>query len=465
MPKAIAPISAEPPILRQDVSVAEHPGLTLSMASVFETIPAELIDKTLGATARRGERSRLYPNDAMFLLPVIMGLLMDEAYDEAYKQFSLAANRLGYDVPPTANNQTIVNIRGRLGFEPYKYVFDELNLRHDVSHPSCYWNELRVQCLDASYIDIEDSAENCIFPKSKTGTKEGAYPQLIAVTLVDYGTRLAKDVELGTRCTNELIIAEPLLRRLQKGTLCTADRQYPSFWSIEAATTNGAEILWRVTDSFKLDPVKYFDDGSYLARVYEYDDTRHRTGHSREVRVIAYTVENMPTDEQQSEDIRNEECQPNTKAKDESTSKAKKTNVKAGKNSSNEASSQCEKNVIRLVTSILDPTFASAEQLASLYPLRYYTSEGFYRELKTVLRGTRKVLRSKSPAFVAQEIYGLLLAHWITRWAIVKAAEKHEKLPLRLSFTNAVRVIRRTMIRNNDPSVPSGTDSPPGGSV
>lgn len=424
-----------------------------SMSSIFEAISADLIDETLGATARRGERSRLYPNYAMFLLPVVMGLLMDEAYDEAYKQFALAANRLGYEVPSTANNQTIVNIRDRLGFEPYRHVFEELNRRHDLSHQASRWKGLSVQCLDASYIDIEDSPENSIFPKSKTGKKEGAYPQLIAVTLVDYSTRLSKDVELGTRCTNELIIAEPILQRLQKGTLCTADRQYPSYWSIEAATKNGAEILWRVSESFKLEPLRYFNDGSYLAKVYEYDDARHPTGRFREVRVIAYTVENIEADE----------YAPGIDQNADLVSKTKKTKGEAGqrKNKSNDAGRQSDEAVIRLVTSILDPTFASAEELAKLYPWRYYTSEGFFRELKTALGGKRKVLRSKSPAFVAQEFYGIQLAHWISRWAILKAAEKHGQSPLRLSFTNAVRVIRRTMINNSPVSVPHSTDPPP----
>lgn len=63
-------------------------------------------------------------------------------------------------------------------------------------------------------------------------------------------------------------------------------------------------------------------------------------------------------------------------------------------------------------------------------------------ELKTHLRGSKIVLRSKTPDLVRQEIYGLLLAHFAIRGLMHEAALKADEDPDRLSFIHAVRVMR-----------------------
>ena len=58
----------------------------------------------------------------------------------------------------------------------------------------------------------------------------------------------------------------------------------------------------------------------------------------------------------------------------------------------------------RLVTTIVDPAEAPAAELAALYHERWEI-EGALAELKTHLRGTRMVLRSKTPELVRQEFW------------------------------------------------------------
>ena len=64
-------------------------------------------------------------------------------------------------------------------------------------------------------------------------------------------------------------------------------------------------------------------------------------------------------------------------------------------------------------------------------------------ELKTQLRGARVVLRSKTPELVRQEVWGLLLAHFAVRGLMHEAALQADEDPDRLSFSHAVRVVRR----------------------
>ena len=74
--------------------------------------------------------------------------------------------------------------------------------------------------------------------------------------------------------------------------------------------------------------------------------------------------------------------------------------------------------------------------------------EGVFDELKTHLRGGQQVvLRSKTPALVEQEIYGLPLAHRAVRTLMCRAAHGAKLDPDRLSFTHSVRVLRRKLAR------------------
>jgi len=54
----------------------------------------------------------------------------------------------------------------------------------------------------------------------------------------------------------------------------------------------------------------------------------------------------------------------------------------------------------------------------------------------------KKVLRSKAPCGVVQEIEGLLLAHFVIRELMVTAAEMAGVAPRQMSFTNTLKILR-----------------------
>jgi hypothetical protein len=225
-----------------------------------------------------------------------------------------------------------------------------------------------------------------------------AYPQVRFVSLVENGTHVLFGTQLGGYHQGEITLAHKVLPSLKKGMLCLADRNCFGFDLWKKALATGADLLWRVKKNLRLPCEKRLPDGSYLSTIYRSDKDRRRGANGIRVRVIEYTLEGVA------------DAEP----------------------------------IYRLVTSILDHDRAPAQQLAALYHKRWEI-ETALDELKTHLRGSKIVLRSKTPDLVRQEFYGLMMTHFAVRGLMHEAALKAGEDPDRLSFLHAVRVVRRKL--------------------
>jgi hypothetical protein len=101
--------------------------------------------------------------------------------------------------------------------------------------------------------------------------------------------------------------------------------------------------------------------------------------------------------------------------------------------------------IIGLLTTICDPREATATALAGAYRQRWEHEIG-NKQLKTYLRGPGKVLRSKHPDTVYQEIYGYLLTHHAISALTCQAATAAGIDPDRIKFKRAVRIIRDRVV-------------------
>jgi hypothetical protein len=100
--------------------------------------------------------------------------------------------------------------------------------------------------------------------------------------------------------------------------------------------------------------------------------------------------------------------------------------------------------VYRLVTTLLNPRVAPALELIALYHERWEI-ELLIDEIKTHERAQRKVLRSKTPEGVRQELYGIYLAHYAVRALLAQAAVEAELDPDRLSFSEGLFELTETI--------------------
>jgi len=90
---------------------------------------------------------------------------------------------------------------------------------------------------------------------------------------------------------------------------------------------------------------------------------------------------------------------------------------------------------------VLEPADLTVAEAISLYPWRW-EEESTLKEVKEVLlQGKEPLLRSKTPELVEQELYGLLLAHFVVRSVMAAAAQQAQVAARRLSCKRSVEIL------------------------
>src|SRR5215213_6084856 len=354
-----------------------------------------------GGAARAGERERDLPAPVMVYYAIALALYMGSSTREVLRCLLEGLRWLwGAEAVKVAGKSGISQARSRLGEAPVHRLYEALAqpIATRASKGAWYRNR-RLVSLDGSCLDVADTEANrAAFGVPGASRGESAFPQLRFVALVENGAHVLFGARLGRYAEGETTLAHKALAALRPDMLCLADRQFFGHALWQAAAASGADLLWRVKHNLRLPREAVLADGSYLTTVYPSDkDRRHRAGGVR-LRVVEYRLEGIA------------DAEP----------------------------------LYRLVTTILDPAQAPAAELATLYHERWEI-EGALAELKTQLRGARVVLRSKTPELVRQEFWGLLLAHFAVRGLMHEAALKADEDPDRLSFSHAVRVVRRKL--------------------
>ncbi|MFD5329597.1 IS4 family transposase, partial [Streptomyces sp. NPDC127092] len=240
------------------------------------------------------------------------------------------------------------------------------------------------------------NAEHFGRPASSRGEKS-AFPQARLVAVAECGTHAVFDAAIGPCRTSERELTHDLFDTLEPGMLLLADRGLYGFDMWTRATATGADLLWRVKSTLSPRHLETLDDGSWLAQIIPTSGKNRQQRTPLTVRVIDYTLDDGRENPEQ----------------------------------------------YRLLTTILDPSDAPAEDLALAYAQRWEI-ENTFDELKTHQRGPGVVLRSKTPDGVIQEVYGHLCVHYAIRTLMHSVAIDSGHDPDRLSFTRTLRAARRT---------------------
>ena len=376
----------------------------VKLNALEQAVPQAVVEAVIADLGAAEQRTRKLPAVMTLLLCIAMGLFTNMALEQVLIKMVKGLRYIwpGDEDYQAANKSAICQARYRLGAQPVVELFHRVctPLATELT-PGAFLFGLRLMSIDGTREDVQDTPANAaFFGRPHGGRGDGAFPQMQAVYLCETGTHAICDAGFWPCHISERIGGLRMLRSVTEGMLVMWDRGFHSFDMAVKTRQRNAHFLGRLPAHVKPKPLKVLPDGSYLAYIYPADPQRKKRGEHLLVRIIEYTIDDphRPGHGQRH----------------------------------------------RLVTSLLEPELYPAHTLACEYHQRWEI-EITIDELDTHQRLPHLPLRSQKPAGVIQEAYGLLIAHYAVRSVMHEAAVQHGLDPDRLSFINAVHIIREAI--------------------
>src|SRR6266480_1488463 len=395
----------------------------VSLGVLASSVPRDVIDDVVAACGRQAKRSDgKLPPHVMVYFAMALALFAEDDYEEVAARLAGTLSvwkcwdaRWG---APTSGG--ITRARERLGYEPLAGVFARVAVPvADLLTRGAFVGPWRLMAIDGFEWDVPDTPANAAaFGYPGGGKDRAAFPKVRVVSVSECGSHAVVAAEIGGiagKGSGEQSLARKLYRRLEEDWLLIADRNFYNWPDWQAAAASGAALLWRVKADLALPVLAILPDGSYLSVL-----VNPRTGGKARQALIDAARNGEQLDKGTATVVRVIEYQVPDRDGDGTG------------------------ELIALITTITDPRAAPASLLAEAYHQRWEHETG-NAQLKTCLRGPGRVLRSKSPDMIRQEIYGYLLTHHAISALICQAATEADIDPDRVKFTRTVRIVRRAV--------------------
>ncbi len=390
----------------------------ISLGVLAGSVPREVVDEAIAVTAKQAQRSGgKLPPHVMVYFAMALALFADDDYEEVAVRLTETLEAWGcWDREwSTPTSGGITSARQRLGVEPMVEVFDQVAVpvAEELTR-GAFLGPWRLMSIDGIEWDAPDTPENAAaFGYPGSADQPSAFPKVRMVTVAECASHAVVSAVIGAQSQAEQTLAATLYPRLDSDWLLLADRGFYSFTAWNTAAATGAQLLWRVKADLRLPLIEALPDGSYTSVLI---DPKIR-GKTRDTLVAAARA--------------GDDLNP-----------AKAALVRVVEYTVPDRTGDGKDELIALITTIGDLAAAPAQVLAQTYHDRWEHETG-NDQLKTHLRGPGRVLRSKSPDLVRQEIYGYLLTHYAISALICRAATAADIDHDRVKFLRTVRIIRR----------------------
>ncbi len=369
------------------------------------------IEEALVATGTASLRRRRLPAEQVVWLVLGMGLLRNESIERVVHLLDLA---MPDAAGTTVARSGIAQSRRRLGPEPLEYLFATTSDHWGHASAARHrWRGLSLYGVDGTTMRVPDSTDNWkeFGGPSAGGDRGGSgYPLLRMVTVMALRSHLLVAARFGDYRTGELTLAEDFSKELPDDSLSILDRGFLSSQMLTQLRDGGKNKHWMVPakSTTNLRVVKRLGRDDSLVEIVLSDGTRDQNPDLPIVwlaRAITYQKRGFP----------------------------KRT----------------------LLTSLGDHIAYPRDELVDLYHERWELELG-YDEMKTHLLDRQEAIRSRRPDGVRQEVWGVLLAYNLVRLEMERAADEAEVEPTRISFVNAVALIRYAWVSaSTQPIVPT----------
>lgn len=376
----------------------------VTVETIEHIVPKAVVEAVIGEAQVAEQRVRKLPASLTVLVVVGMTLYSQLSIEAVLAKLVKGLRLLWPDWEyPVATASAISQRRGQLGARVMALLFRRVcQPLAQANTRGAFLFGLRLMALDGTKDDVPDTPENAqVFGRHGGSKGQSAYPKVRSVLLSECGTHATVDAVFAPCYASERDLGQRLLRSVGPGMLLMFDRGFYGFDLISAAVQRGAHVLGRLAAGVKPTPRQRLPDGSYLAEIYPTQRRRRKQGELLTVRVIDYTF----TDPQRPG----------------------------------------YRHYHRLLTTLLAPDRYPALDLVCAYHERWEV-ELVIDEVQVHQRLVNHPLRSLRPRGVIQELYGILIAHYLVRVLMHEAAQQAEVDPDRLSFVGALRLVQDALI-------------------
>ena len=354
-----------------------------------------LVEEALHATGTATLRKRRLPADRTVWLVLAMAVVRDWPIREV-------AERLELVLPDADGNRTVApsaltQARARLGADPMEWLF--LRTGEEWGNASAArdrWRGLALYSADGTTLRVADSADNrSHFGGQDAGEKHGTsgYPLMRVVVLMAVRSHLVTAASFGPYGIDERTYARSLWGSVPDHSLVLVDRNYLQADVLIPMMTTGTERHWmtRAKSNTQFRQIRRLGPGDDLVEMEVSREARAKNPSLPthfDVRAVRYQRKGF---------------RPQL-----------------------------------LLTSLVDEKRYPADELRALYHERWEIELGF-GEIKTDMLERFETIRSKSPAAVAQEMWGVLIAYNLVRLEMERIADELHVQPTRISFVAALR--------------------------
>ena len=336
------------------------------VGELTRVVPFELVDGVLEETGARERRLRLLPSRVGIYFVLAMCLFPRAGYQGVWGKLIAGMRVLGLAAP---SGKALRELRRRIGIAPVKRLFEILaGPLGQPRTPGIMFRGYRTVSFDGcKSIKVPDTVKNRAWLGKQNGSNgETGYPALALMTLVETGTRALLGAVFGRGSEGETGQARELLPLLDKTMLLLIDRGFDGGDFLAAVAATKAQFLVRLTSTRRLPVLRHLPDGSFTSLIG-----------GVKVRIIAASVTVT--------------CHDGT----------------------------TYGGTYRLATTLLDHRAYPAQALMALYHERWQHEITYLALRHTLLTG--RVLRSRDPEGLRQEMWALLALYQALRIAVTDA--------------------------------------------
>jgi hypothetical protein len=365
-----------------------------SYTTFRQHIDPVFVEEALHATGTATLRRRRLPAEQVVWLVIGMALVRDRSIADVVRQLDLALPT--DDGMTTVASSAVAQARARLGSEPLEWLYERTATDWAVASANRDpWRGLGLYGLDGTTLRVPDSDENRDHFGSQNAGDRGAtgYPQVRAVVVMALRSHLLAAACFGPYATDERQYAKALWATIPEQSLVLLDRNYLQASALVGLASTNRHWLTPAKGNSKWTVLKRLGTGDDLVEMTVSSEARRKDPSLPETfqaRAIRYQRKGYP---------------PRT-----------------------------------LLTSLLDPVKYPADEIRVLYHERWEIELG-YGEMKTDMLQRMEAIRSRTPATVNQEIWGLLIAYNLVRLEMERVADEVGVAPTRISFVAALRLI------------------------